>query len=203
MPKIVAIDGVRGVGKSTVCTQLYNIFDKPTGPISRKFPSDFAIDVLKILNFDMKKLKDIMAYNMVFIQDFMEFKRITKSDKYYSKQTYVFDRYILSNLAHFKYDLDVAGFSNLWDGVSTVLYSMFDGSFVYKPDLIIYLHGESKQPTPKFDDHLYKDRDIAPYFNSCLSDLKNKLDIPFEMVTSQRNDTFTQVEQILKTRGYI
>lgn len=190
---IVALEGTRGCGKTHIRKELKKKYrDLRTW----KFPTTNVLDELKDSKFDFDSIHDIIKYNMLFLQDFYNYRNVIGG-----LDLIVVDRYILSHLVHFKYSVLETGKFH-WDCLSEILLNMYE-NWLPKPMLIIYLHGESKQPEPKFDDHLYKDKNLAPYFNSCLSDLKNILNIPFEMVTSQRDDTFTQVESILKTRGLL
>jgi thymidylate kinase len=195
MVKIIAIEGVRGTGKTTLVKQL----EENNFVLNYAFPTEKLKGIMKNMKPDMSKPFEVVSYNINFLNDFIQFKRET-SGKSFSDTVYVLDRYILSHLAHFRYDLDKAGASNLWPGIASMLYTMFNNYLVHKPDLIIYLHGEHKQEEKKFDDDLYKGKEteLEWYYNMELSNLKNVMGIPFQMVTSQQDWTFDAVNTILK-----
>lgn len=194
---IIALEGLRGVGKSTLWSQLSEKY--PDDIVSFKFPTKVAKYRLSEHKYDMTKLGDVIAYNMIFIEDF-----ISTVDDFYKElqdnKITIIDRYILSNLAHFKYDMYNITQGYLWDGMSKLLYHMYDNHLVLKPDLIIYLNGHHRQLDSKFDDHLYKnmESELEWFYNTELSNLKNILNIPYEIVESQKPNTFDTVDSIIK-----
>ncbi len=201
MTKIIAIEGIRGTGKSTLLNQLY---DKYQGQFQRRhFPTYTTITRLKSIGFDMTDINQVIAYNMNFVADFMSFKRELENPRY-KNMTFILDRYILSNLAHFAYDvqqIDKAG--AFWYGIQKTLHTLYNDFAVAKPDLIIYLRGQGKQTEEKFDDALYKGKEgeLEWFYNTELGALRNEMKIPFHMAESfQPNDgTLSQVETILKS----
>ncbi len=206
MPKIVAIEGVRGVGKSTVIKQLdekYYIKNRNDIHI-RKFPSESLVDKIQWMPYNMDDIDDVIAYQMHFVNEFIQFSESVKK----FNDLFIVDRYILSNLAQSMYQIyRIKKDNHIWDGIERMLYYFYNNTWVQKPDLIIYLKGSHKQPAPKFDDEKFKEvvvgDELEWYYNRQLANLKNKLQIPFEMVTSHRDDTFTHVEYILKSRGLL
>lgn len=204
MPKIVAIEGCRGAGKSTVIKQLDEKYNPPYREkfFNRKFPSDSLIENIQWMSYNMDDMDDVIAYQMHFVNEFIQF---SESFKKYN-DLFIMDRYILSNLAQFMFQIyRIKKDTHIWDGIETMLYYFYNNTWVIKPDLIIYLKGSYKQPAPKFDDEKFKvtGDELEWYYDRQLSGLKNKLGIDVEMVTSQRDDIFDNVEHILKTRGLL
>jgi thymidylate kinase len=195
MVKIIAIEGLRGTGKTTLVDQL----DEKNFILKYSFPTERLKGIMKNMKPDFTKQFEVVSYHLNFLNDFMQFKRETNS-KSFTDTVYVLDRYILSHLAHFRYDLDKAGAAFLWPGIASMLYTMFNNYLVHKPDLIIYLQGEHKQSEEKFDDHLYKGKEteLEWYYNAELSNLRNVMGIPIQIVTSQKDWTFDAVNTILK-----
>lgn len=194
---IIAIEGVRGTGKTTLWNKLGVKY--PEQMTFWKFPTHVVKTCLKDHKYDMSKIDDVISYNMLFIEDF-----ISSIESFYenSDEIIVIDRYILSNLAHFKYDIYNTEHTSAyeWQGISRILYYMFDNHLVLKPDLIIYLQGEHKQPESKFDDSLYKGKEeqLKWFYDTELANLKNKLNIPFTNVESLKPNTFEMVDSIVK-----
>lgn len=196
---IIALEGVRGTGKSTLWNQIKEKY--PDDIECFKFPSNMAKECLKDHKYDMANIEDVISYNMFFVNDF-----ITSIDHIYAayedQKLVVMDRYILSNLAHFKYDVfHLQGNSKFeWQGISRMLYCMFNNQMVLKPDMILYLQGEYKQPEEKFDDNLYKGKEdeLKWYYDTELGNLRNKLDISFTILESLQPNTFDAVDSIIK-----
>lgn len=185
--------------------------DKHNAPIKflkHKFPTDTVVDTIKNTKFNMDDIDDVIQYNLTFVADFMHFYRdLGKKPSQYKDQTFIIDRYILSNLAHFKYDLyQTNGGPHLWEGISKMLYSMYNSYFVEKPRLIIYLKtNKYLQPDAKFDDGLYKgqEHELEWFYDTELSNLKNLLGIPFYTIEALKPETFNNVESVIQKQGYL
>lgn len=206
---IVAIEGIRGCGKSTLLDQLGEKHDAPIIKFLKyKFPTDAVVDIIKNTKFNMDDIDDVIRYNLIFVADFMHlYRNLGKKPSQYRDRTFIIDRYILSNLAHFKYDMyKLNGGPALWDGISAMLYAMYNSFFVEKPKLIIYLKtNKYMQPDTKFDDGLYggAEHELEWFYNTELGNLHNKLDIPFYTIEALKPGTFQHVESLLKKMGYL
>lgn len=192
---IIALEGVRGTGKTTIWKELQEKYEGQC--LFDTFPTLASKHRLSHEKYDMTKLDDIIKYNMIFVEDF-----ITETEFLNTDELIILDRYILSSLAHFKYDVyDMdQGHAYEWSGMSRILYHMFDNHLVLKPDMIIYLQGDHRQPEDKFDDYLYKGKEdqLKWFYDTELSALKNNLGIQFTMVESLKPNTFEMVDSIIK-----
>jgi thymidylate kinase len=197
---IITLEGLRGTGKSYLINQLKEKYDNKMAYF--KYPTEVAKDIISDMKFDMTSIKDVVKYNMIFINDFITSSEEIFEAKLDGKEVIIIDRYILSNLAHFKYDVyQMLNSTNEWDGMAKILYEMYDNQLVLKPDLIIHLIGDYKQPEGKFDDDLYKgkEEELKWFYDTELSNLKNKLNIPFHNVQSLKPNTFEAVDSIIKS----
>jgi thymidylate kinase len=205
--KIVAIEGLRGCGKSTLINQFKEKYN-PLKLLTYKFPTKETIEILSKHKYDMEKLSDVLEYNLQFVYDFIHFYRtLGKPPSHCINDTFLIDRYILSNLAHFKYDMyQINGGAAQWEGISNLLYTMYNDFYVEKPDLIIYLKtNKYMQSDTKFDSGKYEgaEHELEWFYNTELSNLKNKLNIPFMTFEAFQPETFPNVESILKDKGYL
>jgi thymidylate kinase len=204
--KIIAIEGIRGCGKSQLVNQFKEKYDSRK-LLYYKFPTDQTIDIIEKHNYDMTKFDDVLAYNLQFVYDFMHFHRtLGKPPSQYKNETFLIDRYILSNLAHFKYYMYKIGRASQWEGISSLLYIMYNDFYVEKPDLIIYLKtNKYMQPDTKFDSGKYMgaEHELEWFYNTELANLKNILNIPFYTIEALKPETFENAESILKREGFI
>ena len=102
MRPVVAIDGLRGTGKSTLVEQFQDEFG--TGIV--RFPSLKLKDPKRVQSVNWKDYNDIVKYNMAFFHDFVDANLEKHHFNGDENALPVFcDRYILSNLAHFRFDV--------------------------------------------------------------------------------------------------
>jgi thymidylate kinase len=151
--RIIAVDGPRGSGKTTLVKQLSEELNLPF----LSFPSIPLKDPKRVQSVDWNDIDSVMKYNMEFYNDFVS----VNSTLRLSNRIYLCDRYILSNLTHYHFDMAENGFSNAWLFVSKVMYMLYNNGLVAKPICQIYLTGNTNQPVPKFDDNKYKNQETA------------------------------------------
>lgn len=205
--QIIAIEGIRGTGKTTLIDEFKKKYDSMT-LLYYKFPTEENIEILKKRKYNMEDESDVITYNLQFVADFIHFySHLGKKPSQYKDETFLVDRYILSNLAHFKYDMyKLKKGAESWNGISKMLYTMYNDFFVEKPKLIIYLKtNKYMQPGTKFDDGLYKgaEHELEWFYDTELSNLYNVLKIPFYTIEALKPETFDNTERILKKYGYL
>lgn len=199
MRPVVAIDGLRGTGKSTLVEQFQDEFG--TGIV--RFPSLKLKDPKRVESVNWKDYNSIVKYNMDFFYDFVDAnlkRHHFNGDK--DSLPVICDRYILSNLAHFRFDVSENGFPEHWDILSKVLYQLYNSGLVIKPIIQIYLEGRFNQPTPKFDDSKYKNQSDALkyYYDLEIDNMTKYMGIKVIRVKSfhSGNDAFGEIKELIK-----
>lgn len=198
--KLVSIEGLRGSGKTTLVERINKEFNYI---LTSSFPSKELKNPDRIKMVDWNDLSDIVEYNQAFITDFLirqnqyPFHNELRIDKV------VLDRYILSNLAHYRFDIVENGFSEKWDGISQQLYALYNSGLIKKPDIQIFIYGHTYQPVEKFDDSKYKEKSLSlkRYYDLEIDNLLKYCGVKTVFIKGfqPEDGTFNQVVDTLKS----
>lgn len=193
--RIIAIDGPRGSGKSTLVKQISEDYKFPY----LTFPSTPLKDPKRVEQVDWNDVDSVLKYNMDFYNDFVS----TNNTLNLSNRIYICDRYILSNLTHFHFDMAENGFNVGWQFVSKIMYLLYNNGLVTKPFCQIYLTGKTDQPVPKFDDHKYKSKEeeIKHYYELEIQNIEKYCGIKTNIVQSfhSGNDALKETKDLISS----
>lgn len=138
MNKMILLEGIDGVGKSTLID--YAIKTYPDKFFTFAFPSPTFKTILKMWYNEMsnQNIDHMVAKNSLFLADFLNYQEFLKKARLFRK-TLLLNRYFYSSLAYAKEDFDkLTNDTEVWDQLKYTKYYPFMDTLV-KPDHTILL----------------------------------------------------------------
>jgi thymidylate kinase len=207
---LILFEGIDQVGKTNNIRKIHNHFKgyNPItcvgGAVNLSYPSPAYFGNIMADDFqkyDRDNLTEIMNHHYSFMEDFAIHK--DSLINYMKRHTVLLDRYFYSNFAYLQFD-----FFNYCHNIAKFEYDSYEQRWYFtrlckilenyykdlvQPDLVIYLYNTDMKP--KSDSFVLHGCFRASFIIHPPKDIVE--------IKGLQKDTFTNIEEALKQRGYI